>query len=414
MADANTDTNTRTKPRTATIVGGSIAGLTTGVALVNSGWDVHIYEATHCDLAGRGAGIITHQILFDELESLGIQIDDVGVTMHERKTFAKDGSIVASLRYEQVSASWGRIYQLLREQFPDSRYHVNARLNDIQQLNGSVVANFSDGSSQKSDLLIAADGIRSTVREQLEPDSRPEYVGYMCWRGLVNEEDLDEFDKQHILPYFTFCLPEGEQVLTYPVSSESRGKNKRHKRLNVVWYRPADANTTLQDMLTDIDGNNNGLSIAPDKIRPSVIQKMRQDADRLLSPQHAKLFRQLAQPFIQPIYDLTCNSMVHGNIALVGDAAFTARPHIGAGITKAVEDGMALTRALASNNSLSAALMHYDSTRSIQNRTLINRSRALGAYLQAQLLNAGERQHAKQYRTTESIMRDTANISFGT
>jgi len=202
--------------------------------------------------------------------------------------------------------------------------------------------------------------------------------------------------------------------LTYPVGSESRGKNKRHKRLNVVWYRPADAITTLQDMLTDIDGNNNGLSIAPDKIRSSVIQKMQQDADRLLSPHHAKLFRQLAQPFIQPIYDLTCNSMVHGNIALVGDAAFTARPHIGAGITKAVEDGMALTRALANNNSLSAALMHYDSTRSIQNRTLINRSRALGAYLQAQLLNAGERQHAKQHRTTESIMRDTANISFGT
>jgi 2-polyprenyl-6-methoxyphenol hydroxylase-like FAD-dependent oxidoreductase len=396
-----------------TIIGGSIAGLTTGLALLRNGWDVHVFDASSTDLAGRGAGIITHPLMFDRLKSLGIKItDDVGVKMRTRKTFAKDGRVIASIPHEQVAASWGRIYQLLREQFPDERYHVNARLHDLQQLDGSVTANFTDGNSRRSELLIAADGIRSTVRQRLEPNSRPEYVGYMCWRGLINEQDLGEFERDSILPHFTFCLPEGEQVLTYPVTGELSDNDNNYKRMNVVWYRPAAFDTTLKDMLTDIDGNYNGISITPGKIRPAVVKQMCEDAVSLLSPHHAKLLRQLKQPFIQPVYDLTSDSMVHKNIALVGDAAFTARPHLGAGITKAVEDGIALARALENEASLSAALSHYNETRSTANRALIDRSRALGAYLQAQLLSADERRHARQHRTIESVMKDTANIDF--
>ena len=102
--------------------------------------------------------------------------------------------------------------------------------------------------------------------------------------------------------------------------------------------------------------------------------------------------------------------MAHGNIALVGDAAFTARPHIGVGITKAVEDSMALAESLENNFEPSKAIELFNKQRHYRNRAWVDQSRALGAYLQAQLASDLERQHALKNRTMEAIMRDTASI----
>ncbi len=402
-----------TPQRHATIIGGSIAGLTTGLALLLRGWDVQIYEASRDDLESRGAGIITHQTLFDVLNVLGISTEDhIGVLMQTRKTFANDGRVVACTQHEQIATSWGRVYQLLKQQFPCDRYHSGVSLLEFEQNSSSVVSRFSDGTQTSSEILVAADGIRSTIRSKLEPASTPRYVGYIAWRGLINECDLDESERQELLPYFTFCLPEGEQVLSYPIAGEQHKTDDGERRLNVVWYRPAAADTTLMEMLTDIEGNNNGVSIAPDKVRPEIVQQMRRDATRLLSPQHAKLMLKLTQPFIQPIYDLTTQTMAYKRVAIVGDAAFTARPHIGVGITKAAEDAMTLAQSLDDYADIIHALQHFNKQRYSVNRAWIDRSRELGAYLQAQLLSENERQAAQLHRTTEAVMKETANLDY--
>jgi len=222
------------KSRTAIIVGGSIAGLTTGIALLRKGWDVQIVEATKGELEHRGAGIITHQALFDVLTQLGVTSrQKIGVQIHTRKTFAKDGSITQTLDLPQIATSWGRMYQLLKQHFPDDRYHQNKLFVRCQQHEDRVEATFADGSHISSDLLIAADGIRSTIRQQLEPDAQPEYAGYVAWRGLIDEEDLSAHEKDELFPYFTFCLPKGEQVLTYPIAGKQHqvddGKRTRSK-----------------------------------------------------------------------------------------------------------------------------------------------------------------------------------------
>jgi len=399
--------------RTATIVGGSIAGLTAGLALLQRGWDVHIFEASQGELESRGAGIITHPVLFDVLRLLDISFPyEFGVQIQLRKTFGKDGGVVGTMPLDQIATSWGSVYQLLKQQFPAERYHTNARLHNFQQFDHLVTANLDDGTSVTSELLVAADGIRSTLRQKLEPASTPEYVGYMAWRGLIDEKDLDDSERRSLLPFFTFCLPEGEQALSYPIAGELNNTAEGHRRMNVVWYRPAATETTLQDMLTDTDGNNNGVSIAPDKIRASVINQMRTDAKVLLSPQHAKLMCKLTQPFIQPIYDLTTQSMAHGNIAIVGDAAFTARPHVAVGITKAVEDALTLAQELDNHADIASALSSFNNIRCHANHAWINRSRELGAYLQAQLLSSAERRFAQQHRTTDAVMRETANLDY--
>lgn len=396
--------------RRATIIGGSIAGLTTGLALHKNGWDVHIYEATQGELQQRGAGIITHPSLFDVLDQLGISSEQqIGVQIQSRKTFARDGTIAETLDLPQIATSWGQMYQLLRQPFPDHRYHQNKVFVRYQQDDNQVQAHFSDGTQISSELLIAADGIRSTLRQQLEPEAQPEYAGYIAWRGLIEERDLSATEQRELFPYFTFCLPEGEQVLTYPIAGKQHHTDVGRRRYNVVWYRPAASESTLQELLTDINGNNNGESIAPDKVRPEVVARMRNDAGKLLSPQHAALIKKLDQPFIQPIYDLTTNTMVHKRIVILGDAAFTARPHLGVGITKAAEDALSLANALGTHSDLSNALDAFNKQRRDASRAWVTRSRELGAYLQAQLMSDNERHFASLHRTSEAVMRETAN-----
>jgi len=402
---------TRRDRGSVTIIGGSIAGLSAALALLQRGWDVHVYEATKGELEKRGAGVITHQALFDVFRQLDISHkQNIGIAIQSRKAFARDGTVTGKIELPQIATSWGRLYQLLKLQFPNQRYHRNKIFKHAEQNANSVVTHFTDGSQINSSLLIAADGIRSAVRQQIEPAAKPEYAGYMAWRGLIDENELSGSELTELFPYFTFCLPEGEQVLSYPIAGEQHQIAPGKRRCNVVWYRPAAQHSTLMSLLTDIDGNNNGESIAPDKVRAEVVDAMRADAARLLSPQHAKLILKLDTPFIQPIYDLTTTTMAHGRIAVIGDAAFTARPHLGVGITKAAEDSVALADALDNYNDIPTALTRFNTSRYSINSNWVNRSRELGAYLQAQLMSEEEKEHAQEHRTTDAVMRETANL----
>lgn len=396
--------------RRAIVIGGSIAGLCCGLALLKREWDVHIFEATEGELAQRGAGIITHQALFGVLEQLGVRgAHGIGVPIQSRRAFTKSGDISVELQLPQFATSWGCMYQLLRRHFPDDRYHQNKTLTRCTQRDKTVNAVFNDDSIATADVLVAADGIRSTVRNQFEPAARPQYTGYIAWRGLIEERDMSVDERREIFPYFTFCLPDGEQVLTYPIAGKEQQIDTGRRRCNVVWYRSA-SDDTLQELLTDIDGNNNGHSIAPDKVRLDVVERMRRDATALLSPQHTALVQRLAEPFIQPIYDLTTTSMVHGRVVIIGDAAFTARPHLAAGITKATEDALTLATLLDETSDISDALRRFEKKRMGAGIGFVQRSRELGAYLQAQQLSAEERRYASIHRTTNAVLRETAVI----
>ena len=394
-----------------TIVGGSVGGLFTGLALLQQGHDVHIYESVESGLENRGAGITTHPSLFVAMHKLGIDAEkDLGFTIKARKTLSVSGDELDSLDFKQITTSWGRLYLSLLSRFPESRYHCGHKLERLEQPDQHTArAMFSGGVSIDSDLLIGADGIRSAVRSFIVPEAVPEYVGYFVWRGYVAEIDLTEQERQELFPYFTFCLPPNEQVLAYPIAGDNNSIAAGSRRYNVVWYRPADQNGVLQDLLTDIHGNNNGQSIAPNLVRPELIEQMRHDAAKQLSPQHASLITRMESPFIQPVYDLESPHMVQGNIALVGDAAFTARPHLGMGTTKAAEDAIALAGALQQHPAdITTALNRYQNDRLTTGAAVVKRSRQLGAYLQATQSSETERQYAERHRIPERIMRETA------
>lgn len=391
--------------RRALIAGGSLGGLFAANLLLRAGWDVHVFEHSREDLVGRGAGIITHPELFECLARIGIPLDEsFGVDIPERVAFDRSGKVIGMLALPQCLTTWGRLYELLRGAFPAERYHFGHSLARIEQTADRVTAIFANGGSAEGDLLVAADGIRSTVRAQLLPEARPRYAGYVAWRGLADERALDQAVHRDLFPRFGFSIAEHEHMLGYPVAGFTRSTRPGERCYNFVWYRPASETQGLPDICTDVHGHRHDMSVPPPLIRPEVATAVRRAADDLLSPQFAAVVRNTAQPFFQAIFDLESGHMAFGRVALLGDAAFVARPHCGMGVTKAAGDAMTLVSELAaSDDDVPAALQAYESARRPFGAAVVAHGRELGAYLEGR-----DPANLKGHHTPEAVMREIA------
>ena len=160
--------------------------------------------------------------------------------------------------------------------------------------------------------------------------------------------------------------------------------------------------------MTDASGKRWAGGIPPTLIRRDVLADMQDAALDLLSPQFAEVVTKASQPLFQPIFDLEVPQMAFGRIALLGDAAFVARPHCGMGVTKAAGDAMALVTALRKHADTLDALSDYSEVRTQFGTAIVQHARHLGAYMQAQLKTPTEREMAERYRTPEAVMRETA------
>jgi 2-polyprenyl-6-methoxyphenol hydroxylase-like FAD-dependent oxidoreductase len=373
----------RAAGRKAVVIGGSVGGLFIANMLLRQGWKVDVFERVGEGLASRGLGIARHGELLSILAAAGVREEGPpGIAVTGRSAFDRSGKVIARFDYPQHLGAWSGVFNPLHAAFPGDRYHLGRELAGIEHRSDKIVACFADGARVEADLVIGADGFRSTVRALCAPEARPSYAGYVAWRGIMEERDLSAEFRAHTFDQFAFCFPLRSQFIGYPVPGTDDSVERSRRRYSFLWYYPVAPGDELTDVLTDATGHTHEYSIPPPLIRPVHIQRLKESAIALLPPQFAEVVVRSERHMVQPIYDVESTRMDFDRVALLGDAAFVARPHVGVGVLKAGEDAFELARCLSGSSSIAAALDRYQDARLPVARDTVRLGRRLGAFIE--------------------------------
>ena len=364
----------------ATIIGGSMAGLFAATALSKKGWDISVHEKVPVPLSGRGAGIATYDELADIVYKATNNNNVLGTTAKSRVSLDINGNIINSYDYPQVYTSWQYLFSILREQISNDNYFMGDDCIKIEQNEDKAIAFFENGKKKETDLIIVANGIKSELRTYVDNKAYPQYAGYVGWRGVVNEEEISKKSLETLSNYFIVVLPYNQQIASYPIAGEGKNPFKiGERRINWIWYKPVPQNS-LQEILLGKSGQQFEDGIPPNEIREEIVNDLFKEAEEKLPPQLVELVKITKQPLIQPIFDLQSIKMKNGRVLTIGDAAFTARPHVGMGVTKAAMDAFTLSEYLEDSTNLDD-LDKWEHSRLKESQFIVNRSRKLGQYL---------------------------------
>ncbi|ATI79961.1 FAD binding domain-containing protein [Sphingobium yanoikuyae] len=361
------------------IAGGSLAGLFAAALLSQAGHKVQIFERSRHGLQGRGAGLVPQQELFDLLSLIGREdVARLGIVANQRIILDRAGEIISRDPRPQMQLSWDHLYLAVRGEVDDAAYHLGSGAIAAGQENDGAWLELEDGRRIDADIVIGADGIGSAVRHSLLGDgAHPRYAGYVAWRALVPERLLPEAAALRLSDQFAFYNSADSQALGYTVAGADGELSAGNRRYNAVWYRRVD---DLSATLTDREGRAHPFSLPPGGVRREAEQSLLIAAHELLPPPFAAAFTVEPRPFVQAIFDMVTPRMVDGGIAIIGDAAFIARPHTAMGIAKAAGDAMALVSAIR-DGWTPAAKARFERERLRAGEAIVNYGRRLGASL---------------------------------
>ncbi|MEM9731418.1 MAG: FAD-dependent monooxygenase [Myxococcota bacterium] len=390
-------------PRVA-IIGGSMAGLFAAISLRARGYSVRVYERAKEELANRGAGIATHHGLHSALSDAGIEVRaDMGVASTGRVLFEASGAVAGELDAPQLMTSWGLIYRLLRHQCDEGTYHGGFELRDVARRGETLRARFANGEEVECDYLIGADGARSTVRQLVAPQATLDYCGYFAWRGLLRENLLEP----EVLPAFgermALNMAPGGHWLGYLVAGPDDETTRGSRHYNWAWYRTADENL-YREHLTDETGRFFAHGIPHHLVRTKLIDVLHEQAHAQLAPVIQSVIDSTEHPFLQGIYDVGCERLIHDRVILIGDAAFTARPHVGLGVAKAALDATSLARAFGD----AAKMEAWERERLAYGSAALAWSRDLGSHCGPAPTTDAGRAKAGQSQAPEVLLTETA------
>jgi hypothetical protein len=223
----------------------------------------------------------------------------------------------------------------------------------------------AQGDTFAADLVVGADGARSTVRATVDPqhpDAR--YAGVLLWRTLVDERAMpravalpaagEPAREVYAGPY---------RLVTYPVPGPGGETAVGHRRLNLVWYDPEQRELLYEAGL--LDGQTVHGTLAPGALPGPVRQRLADFATaRWPSPWREALTLALESGMVfgTPIVHYKPVRLVNGRAALAGDAAHAASPMVGGGFRQGLYDVLALAQAMTAAGSpaeVPAALARY-------------------------------------------------------
>jgi 2,6-dihydroxypyridine 3-monooxygenase len=340
----------QTGPRVA-VMGGSLGGLNAALWLREAGCDVEVYERSNTPLSGQGTGIVLNPATVRYFTERNIlDLEEISVQSEWVRYVDRNGSVADQQPASYLFSSYNALYRSFLNCFGEDSYHLGTAVAAFEQDDDEVTVRLANGESKLCDLLVCADGIRSTARERLFPEVSLQYAGYIAWRGSVAEEDMSPQAYAELRDAITYHVMPNSHMLAYPIPMVGRSRESESPYINWLWYRNMQEGPELEDLMTDRNGLQRDASLAPGTVQERHLKALRAAAERTLPPLLQETLLTTKEPFVQVILDAGVHRLAFGRVCLIGDAAFAARPHAAAGTAKAAEDGRKLAEAVGRKN----------------------------------------------------------------
>ncbi|MEU1309543.1 FAD-dependent monooxygenase [Streptomyces cinnamoneus] len=358
------------------VVGGSVAGCAAALALTRAGaGEVVVYERAAGALHDRGIGLAVHKERYAELEAAGYTDGAMPWVRLTRRTWitaeggGHAGRLLGGVPFPFRSYAWGPLWSALRARIPASVAYVQgAVVERVVPAPDGVTLCFAGGGEERFDLVVGADGYRSVVRAATRTPGVPGYAGYLAWRGAVPGE---------LLPEPRSAWPEGEATtVTFPgghmIAYRIPGPRGEGVSANWVFYATPPSTVAL--------ASADPTSLPPGRVTAELTEHHEGIVERYFPPYWQDVVRATpsSAAAVQPLYDLAVPHYGQGRLVLVGDAASVARPHMGGGAVKALQDVVVLERSLCAADSWADGVRAYDAERSPSGRAVVDLARRLG------------------------------------
>ncbi len=372
-------------PRVA-VIGGSLGGLTAALLLRDLGCEVEVFERSTVELQSRGAGIVVLDATSRYLrERGGVEIAAVTTSTGWLRYLAADGTTAYEEPRPYRYSAWHTIYGALLGCFDPHRYHLGREAVAFREVGRGIQLTLAGGGRTRCGLLVCADGIGSTARRILLPDVRPVYAGYVAWRGTVAEAELSPATQARLADAITYQVLPRSHILVYPIPSLEGSVAAGERLLNFVLYRNYAEGPAFDGVMTDRRGTRRETTVPPGEVSDAHVAELGALAGRHLAPQLAEVVQRTTQPFVQAIFDLEVPRMAFGRTCLIGDAAFSLRPHAAAGTAKAAADAWVLAEQLErTRGDIRPALAAWESSQLALGRSVLERSRRIGRRSQSE------------------------------
>ncbi len=333
------------------ILGAGIGGLTAAIALHRAGHDVVVYEQSKQFLR-VGADINLTPNAVRALDGLGIgeAVRHTAARPTHRisrswdsgeETSRLEMGDTAEKKYgaPQLTIHRADLLAALAEIFPAERVRFAKRAETITQDGSGITLKFTDGSTDRVDVLIGGDGIHSAVRTAMFGAESPRFTGVVAFRAVVPAASVAAVPNLQAFTKWWGPNPES-QIVTFPLN---RGKDififattAQESWHLESWTTPGSVQE-LRDSYADFHGDARALLDACDEVLKTALYER------------------------DP---LPCWSK--GNMTLLGDASHPMMPFMAQGAGMAIEDAVVLARCLAQVKTLdavAAALQGYEQLR---------------------------------------------------
>lgn len=343
------------------IIGGGIAGLTTAIAFQKAGYTATVFESSPT-LRPVGAGLGLAANAIKALDKLGIKektiakgriLDSFTIADERGKTISYTDSMKVSQEHglDNFAIHRAALHEVLLNEIPEDCLYTGRKAIDltVTEDNRTHRVLFSDGSNCDADHVIVADGIHSSLRQKLVPNSRPRYAGYTCWRAVVDNSRLN------ISKSYEIWGPKGRFGVV-PLAGNQ-----------LYWFATINsaANNTLfrNYTTTDLTKWFDGYPMKTGEIIRSASNE-------------ALIWNDIIDLEPLPRY-------AFGQVLLIGDAAHATTPNLGQGACQAIEGAAVLHDELTRGGDIPSVFQRFEKRRLKRTHFITNQSAQIGKIAQS-------------------------------